>query len=226
MADVVCWEALDLSAPEVEAARLLYERTQPAEERIPWAWIADGVARRAAWRPGTWSPHLLVASSGGEVTGFACGMLHPGWGGYLSYIGTAPAHRGKGVASALIELLVRVLRVDSAGTGEDVPFVVWESRVTADEAAWRARMRLFARAGAMWLRGVTFHAERYDGGEGAVTLRLFVLPVATREIDPAGVVRGLATLVYRMGEDHPFLLASLPGADAALVPITAESPAG
>jgi ribosomal protein S18 acetylase RimI-like enzyme len=219
MSDILCWEALDLSAPEVERARLLYELTQPADERIPWAWIAGGVSRRLSWRPPAWSPHLLVASVDGEVAGFCCGMLHPGWGGYLSYIGTSPAYRGRGVASRLIELLVRVLRVDAAGTGDDVPFVVWESRPTRPEA-WAARLRLFAKAGAMWLRGVTFYAERYDGGEGPVKLQLFVRPVASSSIDAAAVVRGLATRVYRMEEDHPFLLASLPGPDAELVPAT------
>ncbi len=221
MSEILCWEGLDPAAAEVEDARRLYEATQPADERIPWEWIVGGVARRVSWRPGVWSPHLLLASGGGGIAGFCCGMSHPGWGGYLSYIGTHEGHRGRGIASRLIELLVRVLRVDAAGTGEDLPFVVWESRPPRDgedAAAWVARLRLFAKAGAMWMRGVTFQAERYDGGAGAVPLQLFVLPVGSSAIDPAEVVRGLARLVYRMEEGHPFLLASTPGPGVELVP--------
>lgn len=226
MSEIICWEAIDADAPEVQQARRLYELTQAPDERIPWEWIERGVRRRAKWRPGKWSPHLLLAGpEGGDVVGFCCGMSLPNYGGYLSYLGTDPGQRGKGVAGRLIELLVSQVRADAAGAGEEVPFVVWESRAPKEGdsdavAMWRARLRLFAKAGAMWLRGVTFHAERYDGGEGAVLLQLFVRPVARRpeEVDLVGVVRGLAENVYRLEGDHPFVAASLPGGDAALVP--------
>src|SRR5262245_32397222 len=98
----LCHEALDPTARALDEARALYEATQPADERIPWEWIARSVAGRAGRRPGDWCPHLILATTparrGSEnVVGFAHGIYLGGLGGYLAYLGVDERQRGRGV---------------------------------------------------------------------------------------------------------------------------------
>jgi ribosomal protein S18 acetylase RimI-like enzyme len=225
--EIVCWEALDPEHPSVEQARHLYETTLEPAERIPWDWIAGAVAGRAAWRPGAWSAHLLLAAEGvgsrtGPAIGFAYGIHVPDYGGYACYLGVDPHHRGRGAGTRLLRFLVQVLKVDAACEGTPLPFVVWESHAPEMEAVveerhlWEARLRLFERVGAWWVSGLTFHAPNFARrGERPVPLQLFLVPVDTpaAEWDADGlraVAAGLLRLVYGRREGDQLFRRTLP----------------
>jgi GNAT superfamily N-acetyltransferase len=224
---VVGWEALDPEDPAVDQARAVYEATLEQAERIPWEWIAGAVAGRAAWRPGTWSPHLLLAAPrlrrrAGRVVGFAYGAHVPDYGGYACYLGVDPQHRGRGTGTRLLRLLVEVLKVDALCEGAALPFVVWESRAPGRDAApeerrlWQARLRLFEGVGAWWVAGLTFYAPNFARrSEAPVPLQLFLVPVVT----PAdqwdadglrGVAAGLLERVYGRHEGDRLFERTLP----------------
>ena len=98
---VVSWEALNPDYPRLEQARRQYESTLDPAERIPWRWIAHAVAARARWRPGGWSPHMILAAQrrrrgDGPVVGFAYGAHIKDYGGYPCYLGVEPGQRRRG----------------------------------------------------------------------------------------------------------------------------------
>jgi GNAT superfamily N-acetyltransferase len=226
--EILCWEALDPQDPALERVRHLYETTQAASERIPWRWIEGAVAERTSWRPRHWAPHLLLAAPRSRkgnpepVVGFAYGIHVPGYGGYATYLGVEAKHRGKGIGGRLLGLLTRVLQVDAAGEGVPLPFVVWESHRPEPGdppeawALWQARQRLFTRAGAWWIAGLTLLAPNYaQRGGPPVPLQLYLIPVdvlaeafgpaALREV-AAGLLRG----VYGIEEGDPLFEGTLP----------------
>ncbi len=214
---VICWELLDPDDPALAEARRLYATTLEPAERIPWEWIAQAVVERPRWRPGEWSPHLLVAAERSRTLkpmGFAYGAHVPGYGGYACYLGIDPAHRGSGTATRLLQLLIKLFAVDAACEGSPLPFVVWESHrpaaITAEAwGLWRARVRLFARVGAWWVSGLTFLAPDFQHRGGSpVPLQLFVIPVETpaEAFDAAAlrkVAAGLYQRVYRRRPGDP-----------------------
>ena len=225
---VVCWELLGAESQAVEQARRLYEETQAPAERIPWRWIEGAVADRPQWRPGHWSAHLLGAAlqnangAVGPLAGFAYGIHVPGYGGYATYLGVAPRHRRHGIGTRLLRLLTRVLQVDAECEGADLPFVMWESHrpeASAPEEEWelwRARLRLFARAGAWWVGGLTFYAPNFARRGGPpVPLQLFLIPVGrpAERFDTARlreVAAGLLRDVYRREEGDALFDRTLP----------------
>jgi GNAT superfamily N-acetyltransferase len=235
--EIVCWELLDSKDAALADARRLYETTLEPAERIPWAWIAQAVAARRQWRPGEWSPHLLVAarrasrSSALDPLGFAYGAHVPGYGGYACYLGVDPEQRGHGAGTQLLQLLIKVFRVDAVCEGSPLPFVVWESHRPAPDASaaewdlWRARLRLFERVGACWVAGLTFLAPDFQQRSGPpVPLQLFLIPADTpREaFDPPAlrkVAAGLYRRVYGRHPGDPLFDAALAGANPELRPI-------
>jgi GNAT superfamily N-acetyltransferase len=243
---VVCWEALDPGDPSLEQARHLYESTLGAAQRIPWRWIADAVSARTAWRPGGWSPHLLLAArrrkqrAPGTVVGFAYGAHVAEYGGYACYLGVDPEQRRRGVGTHLLRLLIEVFQVDAACEGTALPFVFWESRLPPDNAPeeqwelWRARLRLFERVGAWWVAGLTFMAPSFArAGEQAVPLQLFLVPVDTApdKFDAdrlRQVAAGLMRRVYGRDEGDPLFDETLrPSSPPTLAPVArvrADSP--
>jgi len=248
MADnIVCWEALDPGDAKLIQAQRLYEATIEPAERIPWEWIREGVARRRSWRPGTRSPHLLLAAdTHDKVAGFLYGMHVPGYGGYCCYLGVDPSLRRHGIGTRLMRLLPQVLRVDASCGAEALPFVVWESRAPKGEqptsvrrwheagSLWQARLRLFDKLGAWWMAGLTFWAPNFsDGTERAVPLELFLLPVdEPAEAFDASRLRevtlGLYRGVYRRHEGDALLEKTLGSArQPSLQPVSAVAdPAG
>jgi hypothetical protein len=241
--DIICWEALDPDDASVRQAQRLYEQTQPPAERIPWAWIAGAVADRRTWRPGRWSAHLLVAAPRrphGQVTivGFAYGIHLPSYGGYAAYLGVAEGQRRGGVGTRLMRLLSRVLQMDACCAGEDLPFVLWESRrPEADAPAeawshWQARLRLFDRVGALWVAGVDFLAPNFARRGGPpVPLQLFLQPVdrpaeAFRSHELREVAAGLLRGVYRREPGDQLFDATLPPACRPVLRPAAEAGPG
>jgi GNAT superfamily N-acetyltransferase len=178
-------------SPLVEGARELYESTQAEDERIPWEWLRRSVASRSRWQPGKRCSHLIVAAdarglAAGRPLGFATGSFVPGYGGYVSYLGVDPRARARGIGTRLFRHLFQVLRTDADAAAEPLPFVVWESRppaanaAPADRANWRARLRLFDRVGAWAVQGLNFLSPNYlRPDEPPVGLRLFVCPFDT-----------------------------------------------
>jgi ribosomal protein S18 acetylase RimI-like enzyme len=216
--NVVCWELLDPEDAALMEARRLYEATLDPAERIPWAWIAQAVASRTQWRPGEWSPHLLLAAprtgrgSFARPVGFAYGAHVPGYGGYACYLGVDTQHRGRGAGTRLLRLLIKVFQVDAACEGSPLPFVVWESNRPKPDAPaqawdlWRTRVRLFERVGAWWISGLTFLAPDFQRRSGPpVPLQLFLIPVETprEEFDAAALRQVAAGLYRRVYGRHP-----------------------
>jgi ribosomal protein S18 acetylase RimI-like enzyme len=209
--EIVCWELLDPEDAALAEARQLYETTLEPAERIPWAWIEQAVAGRRQWRPGEWSPHLLLAApragrgASARPVGFAYGAHVPGYGGYACYLGVDTEHRGRGAGTRLLRLLIKIFEVDAACEGMPLPFVVWEShQPEADASAqawdlWRTRVRLFERVGAWWISGLSFLAPDFRRRSGPpVPLQLFLIPAATpREEFDADALRKVAAGLYR-----------------------------
>ncbi len=235
--DVVCWELLDPADPALDEARRLYETTLEPAERIPWAWVAQAVAARQAWRPGEWGPHLLLAglragrAAAVRPVGFAYGAHVPDYGGYACYLGVDARHRGRGIGTRLLRLLIKLFEVDAACEGAPLPFVVWESHrpnpgaPAAEWDLWRARVRLFERAGARWISGLTFLAPDFQRrGAPPVPLQLFLIPVETpaEAFDESALREVAAELyrrVYRRREGDPLFDRTLAGAHPVLRPL-------
>jgi GNAT superfamily N-acetyltransferase len=209
-------------------ARRIYKTCLPEEERVPWRWIKEGLAGERVWHPDRWSCHLLLAGlrrPGEEkrrVIGFAYGAHVPGFGGYGGYLGVDPRYRGRGVGARLWRLLIQRLQLDAACAGVPLPFVVWESRPPAQEAAeeehtvWRSRLRLWAQVGAWRVGGVRFLTPNFADRHGPpVPLQLFLKPV---DLPPAAfdatalrsVVAGLHRFVYELPSDDDLAITTLP----------------
>jgi GNAT superfamily N-acetyltransferase len=180
---------IDLVRPDrsaLAAVRRLYERTLPASERIPWAWIERTIWSKATGSSACWNRHLLVAVDPlrpADLYGYLVATFFPGYGGYVSYMGVDERARGRGVGTLLYESAFDVLRRDAALIDEELPFVVWESREPhgdGDEANWAARMKLFDRVGAKGVRGIDLWTADYECPGEAVPYQLFVKPAAVR----------------------------------------------
>ena len=224
---IFCFEPLDVTSPAVRAAEQLYLRTQHPDERIPWGWIAKSVKGRATWRPGRPGSHLLVATAEGATdpaapAGFAYGLHLPGFGGYLCYVGVADEFRRRGVGGRLFDQTFKLLAADAGAADEPLPFVVWESRrpdpdaPAADWQLWDARVRLFDRAGGLWLGGVELLTPNYaDPAAPPVRLQLFLCPVdePARAFTPKRLRRVVADLlgrVYKLSPADPLFSGTLP----------------
>jgi GNAT superfamily N-acetyltransferase len=224
---LVCWELLDAADPALDAVRRLYESTQAPGERIPWEWLQRSAARRIAWRPGLYCPHLIAAALRdgsaqiGPVIGFAYGGHVPNFGGYICYLGVEPSVRRRGVGTRLFEQFFRLLAVDAGAEGTSLPFVIWESRQPelepppATRELWNARRKLFARVGGLWVKGVNFLTPDFEGNGPPVPLQLFLKPID----EPAeafdadrlrAVIKGLHRTIYRQPDDSPLVRATLP----------------
>ncbi|VTS01658.1 GNAT family N-acetyltransferase [Tuwongella immobilis] len=223
----VSWESLDSKDPILNQVKALYESTQVPDERIPWAWIQRVGDRRAKWRPGQWSPHLLIAASRdaagniGDPIGFIHGAHVPGLGGYICYLGVAPEARRLGVSAYLFEQMSRVLQATAGAENAPLELIVWESHRPRPDASreeldrWEARCRSFQRAGAFWIDGIVCHTPSFEEARGPVLLELFVLPQQLpRQGFTADKLRSIAstllTRVYHLEPEHPWFAASLP----------------
>ncbi|HEY8503740.1 MAG TPA: GNAT family N-acetyltransferase [Gemmataceae bacterium] len=224
---IVCWEALAPEDPVLLEARRLYETTQAPDEQIPWEWIGSAAAKRHSWRPGRWSPHLLLAApllNGdiGPLAGFAYGAHIPGFGGYVCYLGVDPAARQRGVATRLFGQMFRVLAVDAGAEGTELPFILWESHrpgAAAPEEEWKlwgARLRLFERVGAYWVEGIDFQSPNFHDPAGPpIPLQLFLKPWdrPAEAFDAASlraIAAGLHRNVYRNGPGDPLFDRTFP----------------
>jgi hypothetical protein len=239
--EVVCWEALHAKEPAVRQARRLYKASLPAEERIPWRWIKDGLGRSWDGRDSDWRCHLLLAelrrrrSAKQRVVGFAYGAYVPGYGGYGAYLGVTERCRGRGVGTRLWRLLKQRLQLDAACAGVPLPFLIWESRPpapgasVAEETVWRARLRLWARVGAWLVQGVKFLTPNFADPDGCpVAEQLFLMPLEApaSAFDSAtlhDVVAGLHRHVYGHSARDPLVGATLPrGCRLSLAPLAAD----
>lgn len=209
-----CWEILHSADSLLPAVRELYETALEHDERVPWEWLERGVKTRNDWRPGGWGKHIVVASPEPEtkdqhrLAGFASVVHIPGYGGYLSYLAVNEAFRGQGVGGRLFEQAANLMAVDASAVDEELPFVIWESRrpdATASAQAWKvwaARLKLFHKAGGLWVDGVTLHSPNWmEDSAATVPLQLFVAPRTPKEEFDTQQVRdavsGLLEKVYR-----------------------------
>lgn len=223
---VFCFEPPDVNSPLVAAAERLYVATQHPDERIPWGWIARSIKGRATWRPDRPGSHLLVAlpseaANAPDLAGFAYGLHLPGFGGYLCYVGVDETYRRRGVGRRLMDQTAKVLAADAGAADEPLPFVVWESRRPAADAPdvdwklWEARVRLFEKAGGLWLDGIELLTPNYgDPGGLPVRLQLFLRPVdhLARNFDAERlreVVRDLLVRIYRLESSDPLYINTL-----------------
>jgi GNAT superfamily N-acetyltransferase len=220
MAETVCREILETDDPVLPAARALYESTLDEAERIPWQWLASTPQRRIEWKPGRRRPHLVVATPTDEPNrpvGFGYGAFLPGYGGYVCYLGVDPAARGRGTGTLLFRFLFQLIDSAARISAVPLPFVIWESHKPDDPALWAARLRVFDKAGGLWIRGVEMLTPNYMRPEaGPVRLRLFLRPWA----DPAtafdadrlrAAVNGLYEEVYHIPPDDPLRRDTLDG---------------
>ena len=203
----VCREVTRSADPALPTIRALYDATQHPDERVPWAWVSGSLG--ASGKPGGPTRHLLVAESGGTVTGFVMGVHLPGYGGYVSYLGVAPAARGRGVGGALFDALFGRFEFDAVHRAEPLAFAVWESKQPAADApeaevaTWQARLKLFAKVGARRIEGIELHTPNYTHPErpGPI-LQLFVKPMSwtTETLTPTRlkvIAEGLMSRVYK-----------------------------
>lgn len=230
---IFCFEALEGNDELLAATERLYMQTQHPDERIPWAWIARSIRGRSRWRPdGAWGRHLLVAApeetvaAPDRLAGFAYGTHIGGYGGYVSYLGVADEYRLRGVGTRLFTQMFKLLAADAGAIDEPLPFVVWESHrpeaaaPEADWMLWDARVRLFDRAGGLWIDGLDLLTPNYgDDRESTVPLQLFVKPIDTpvSAFDAErlrGVARGLLERVYRMTPDESLYRATFANANS------------
>jgi GNAT superfamily N-acetyltransferase len=227
---IVVWEALDPTDEVVSAAGRLYESTLDPDERVPWEWMEKSVLSRSWWKPGGWSRHLLLASPLDSVNdpdalaGYCFAAFLPGFGGYVSYMGVSPEHRGKGVGRRLFEHAFRLLAADAHGVDEPLPFVCWESHAPeADEPNeahenWTARLSLFRKIGGHRVNGMTLWQPDYSDPLGLpVSLDLFVKPMDTpaNSFDAIRLRELAAELyhrVYKLSPDDPLVLRTMTSA--------------
>jgi GNAT superfamily N-acetyltransferase len=222
--EVICWEALQPRGKALRQARRIYESCLPEEERIPWRWIKEGLARERVWPEDRWSCHLLLAGlrrPGEEkrrVIGFAYGAHVPGFGGYGGYLGVDPRYRGRGVGTRLWRLLIQRLQLDAACAGVPLPFVIWESRPPEkpeEQAVWQSRLRVWGQLGAWQIEGVHFLTPNFADRDGEpVSLQLFLKPVdmpaaAFDATTLRSVVTGLHRFVYELPRDDDLATATL-----------------
>jgi len=227
LARLVSWESLDSKDSVLKSVRELYESTQAVGERIPWEWIGRVGERRQAWRPGRWSPHLVIAAmrdEAGEIgdpIGFVHGAHLPNLGGYVCYLGVSPNARGLGVSTYLFAQMARIMRATAGAENTPLEYIFWESHRPAADASqeehdlWVARCRSFVRAGALWVEGIVCHTPAYDGSTQPTLLELFVIP-QERSLDEFDgeklreIASNLLTEVYHIEPTHPWYRASLP----------------
>src|SRR5262245_57408606 len=173
-------DLVDPDDPILPAARALYESVLEENERIPWEWLARTPDRLRTWRPGQRRPHLVVAVPSDEPNrpvGFGYGVYLPGYGGYVCYLGVDPAARGRGIGRKLFEFLFERIAVAAQLSSAQLPFIIWESHRPSDRGLWAARMRVFARVGGLWARGLEMHTPNYMRDDAPpVRLHVFVRP--------------------------------------------------
>ena len=158
------------------------------------------------------------------LVGFAYSSHLPGYGGYVSYLGVDEAHRGRGVGTRLFDQTYKVLAADAGAGDEPLPFVVWESHKPTEDAPdadwklWEARVKLFDKAGGLWVDGVELQTPNYAGEEGPpVPLQLFVRPIdkpagSFTPADVTAVAAGLLERIYRTKPGDRLYDATLSGA--------------
>jgi GNAT superfamily N-acetyltransferase len=224
-------EVYNPADPDLAAARQLYEATIDRATRIPWDWMAGGIGRPRTGRD-RWWPHLLLAGDG-PATGFVYGSFLPGFGGYACYLGVTPTARGRGIGRRLLESLFDRFHRDAERLVEPMPFIIWESHPPDPredpnaQSLWPARLRLFARVGALWIDDIDFRVPNYvDRGAPPVKLELFLKPWDTpaEQFDAAAlraVAAGLHRRVYTEGPgDELYERAQDPARQPRLRPAT------
>ena len=206
--EVVCREVTRSADPILPQIQALYDSTQPADERVPWAWVSGSLNRSS--KPGGPTRHLVIAEAAGRLAGFAMGVYLPHFGGYVSYLGVDPAERGRGVGGALFQALFARFEFDAVHAAEPLNFAVWESKPPgarapdAELATWAARLRLFAKVGARRVAGVELHTPNYTtpSNPGPI-LQLFVKPLSwtVESLTPTRlkvVAEGVMSRVYKL----------------------------
>lgn len=193
-------------------AQILYERTLPADERIPWIWIERSAIDSdlaSAWRK-----HLILATINGELAGFAYGAFLPGFGGYLCYVTVDERFRKHGVGTRLYDSFFAAMRSEAASCGEPLDFVLWESHHPggSDLSLWNARLALFAKVGGRMIDGLELMTPNYSESSSPVPLTVFLKPMDKSEYtseELRAIAAELLERVYVQEAGDPLFDASL-----------------
>ena len=210
--DVIFREVIDPSDPILPSARNLYETVLDEAERIPWEWLERTPERRRQWRPGQRRSHLVVATPRvveGQAIGFGYGAFIPNYGGYVCYLGVDPSMRSRGTGTKLFQFVFDLIADAARTSSMPLPFVIWESHPSQYRDLWAARLRMFAKVGGLWARGLEMLTPNYMRPDSPpVALQIFVRPwddsldsFHSERIRQA--VRGLYENIYHIPPDDP-----------------------
>lgn len=152
----------DPDSTEFRQAMHLYRRTMPKPLRDPDWEVTERIADAT-------DPYcLIVARAADTVVGYAIGEYLPAENlGFLAYLGTDPAVRGRGIGAALYEAFLTRIVEDALRLSGLVPHGlvleaekpdVWAS--PAEAALCARRLRFYARLGAHPIEDLDFFQPR------------------------------------------------------------------
>jgi GNAT superfamily N-acetyltransferase len=196
----------------------IYHEAFPFTQRIEDAALLRLVPR-GIHEPGGWVFHLAERLPETETVGFATGLhVSPLGLAYIAYLAVAPAWRGRGVGTALVNSLLEAWKEARPRSPHWMFLEVERPELAADEEDRQRRQRrihFYERLGCRRIHA-DFQAPPLGPDLPVVPYWLMVLPIQDADFSPPAirtVITDLYREVYRLEEDHPLVancLKSLP----------------